>query len=91
MKRIKLILILMACLLLITTTGLAMDSTNYRLNWYTPLTSGGGGPLVSTNYAMNMTVGQSVIGRSASSTYRTGLGYWPGLIENRIHIPMISR
>lgn len=91
MKRIKIILILVACLLLITTTGLAMGSTNYTLNWYTPLTGGGGGPSASTNYAMNMTVGQSVIGSAASTNYKTGLGYWTGLVDYRTMIPVVRR
>lgn len=91
MKRIKIILILVACLLLITTTGLAMGSTNYTLNWYTPLTGGGGGPSTSTNYAMNMTVGQSVIGSATSTNYKAKLGYWTALIEYKTHVPVVSR
>jgi hypothetical protein len=91
MKRIKLILILMACLLLITTTGLAMGSTNYTLNWYHPLT-GSGGPSTSTHYAINVTVGQSVTGPSTSTNYKMGLGYWAGLPgEYKTLAPVVFR
>ncbi|MBU0496255.1 MAG: hypothetical protein KKB13_30745, partial [Chloroflexi bacterium] len=54
-------------LLLLASNALAMRSTNYWLDWYTPLTGGGGGPASSTNYAVNFTVGQSAIGASAST------------------------
>ncbi|MBU1879532.1 MAG: hypothetical protein KJ734_11325 [Chloroflexi bacterium] len=78
-------------LLLLTNSALAMRSTNYWLDWYTPLTGGGGGPASSTNYAVNFTVGQSAIGASASTNYGAGLGYWYGISEYRIYLPLVLR
>ncbi len=73
MKYATLIAILVVFLLL-TGSVLAMSSTNYRLNWFTPLTGGGGGAASSTNYAANFTVGQSAIGASTGATYNACLG-----------------
>jgi hypothetical protein len=83
MKRTMIVLALLVVLLMLTTIGAAaMSSGNYRLDWFTPGTSGGGGHAISTNYAVNITVGQSVIstgGISTSTSYHAGLGYWYGM------------
>ena len=79
MKR-KAILLVIAALLLLTGSALAMSSPNYRLDWYVPLTGGGGGPSSSTNYAVNFTIGQTVINASSSTNYAAGLGYWYGVV-----------
>ena len=65
---------------------------NCRLDWFTPLTGGGGGPASSTNYAVNLTVGQSAIGASASANYEGCLGYWCGTaVEYRVYLPLVLR
>jgi len=94
MKRIALFLTL-AAFLLLAGRARAMSSDHYRLDWFVPLTGGGGGPASSTNYAVNFTVGQSVIGAS-SNTYRAYLGYWCGIAEAaavsyRIYLPLVMR
>ncbi len=90
MKR-KVILLTLAVLLLLTSSVLAMSSTNYRLDWFTPLTGGGGGASNSTNYAVNFTVGQSAIGTSSSTNYGGCLGYWCGIREYRVFLPLVLR
>ena len=72
-------------LLLWASSALAMSSLNYRLDWFTPLTGGGGGPANSAHYAANFTVGQTVVGVSASEHYGSGLGYWYGLLSDIFH------
>jgi hypothetical protein len=89
MKRAMLSL-LVVVLLLGAGGVLAMSSTNYRLDWFTPLT-GGGGPASSANYAVNLTVGQSVIGTSSSTNYAVGLGYWYGIGRYRTYLPLVVR
>ena len=88
-----LILLTLAVLLLVAGGVLAMSSANYRLDWFTPLTGGGGGPANSTNYAANFTVGQSAIGFSASDNYTAGMGFWYGITGYgitgcRIYLPL---
>ena len=79
------------CGLLLTGVTLAMSSTNYRLDWFTPLT-GSGGAASSTNYAVNFTVGQSAIGTSASTNYGGCLGYWcGGAVEYKVYLPLVLR
>jgi hypothetical protein len=79
-------------LCLLALGALAMSSANYRLDWFTPLTSGGGGAAGSTNYAVNLTVGQAVIGASSSANYVAGLGYWYGFeLQFPLYLPIVFK
>jgi hypothetical protein len=85
-------LIAALALLLLTGSALAMSSANYKLDWFTPLTGGGGGPASSANYAVNFTIGQSAIGASTSANYGVGLGYWYGAgAQLKICLPLVIR
>jgi hypothetical protein len=90
MKRTAMLLALVALLFLIGS-ALAMDSANYRLDWYVVLTGGGGGPTDSTNYAANFTVGQSAISAADSASYAVGLGYWYGVGGFKIYLPLMLK
>lgn len=91
MRRIILLLSL-AALLLLTNSALAMFSTSYHLDWFTPMTTGGGGPASSTNYAVNVSIGQTAISASGSADYVIGLGYWYGAAaQYHIYLPLILR
>ena len=77
---------------MLTSNVLAMSSPGYELEWFTPMSSGGGGESTSTSYAVNFTIGQSVIGESASTSYGSGLGYWYNLLKGlAIYLPIILR
>jgi hypothetical protein len=93
MKRSTIFLTLTAlCLCLLAASALAMSSANYRLDWFTPLTSGGGGAVGSAGYVANLTVGQTAIGSASSSSYRACLGYWCGAEESwRVYLPLITK
>jgi multisubunit Na+/H+ antiporter MnhB subunit len=91
-RRLLLLAIVVLCGLLLVGNALAMRSENYWLDWFTPLTGGGGGPVNSANYAANFTVGQSVIGAADSANYAIGLGYWYGTAGGyRIYLPLMMR
>ncbi len=77
--------------LLLSGVALAMSSANYRLDWLVPLTGGGGGPAGSANYAVNLTVGQSAIGAAQSTNYKGCLGYWCGIAQYRVYLPLVLR
>ncbi len=77
--------LLLILLLLVAGSALAMESTRYRLDWYTPLTTGGGGAASSTNYQMEFTTGQVAVTNATSTNYQVGLGYWqPRTHYNRV-------
>lgn len=91
MKRTIFVLTLVAVFVLAGGV-LAMESTNYKLPWFMPLTSGGGGETSSTNYAVNLTVGQSAIGAATSTNYAACLGYWcDGEVEHTVFLPLVLR
>jgi hypothetical protein len=77
--------------LLLAQIAAAMSSPNYRLDWFTPLTGGGGGPATSAGYAVNYTIGQTASNASSSASYRVGLGYWAGFGHYGIHLPLVLR
>lgn len=89
MKRIMLFLILIALLLLVSSV-LTMESTNYKLTWFTPLSSSGG-EANSATYEANFTVGQAVIGTSSSTNNESCLGYWCGIEGYRIYLPAVLK
>jgi hypothetical protein len=90
MKRLT-FLISLVILLLLASSVLAMSSDNYRLDWFTLMT-GSGGKTSSTNYAVNFTVGQTVIGATSGASYEACLGYWCGTgTEHKIYLPLILR
>jgi len=90
MRRIA-ILLTLAALLLLAGRALAMSSEHYRLDWFTPLT-GSGGAASSTNYALNFTVGQSVIGSFSGTNYSGCLGFWCGAAaQYRVYLPLVLR
>jgi len=91
-RRLLPLAIVLLCVLALAGNVLAMRSDNYWLDWFTPLTGGGGGPMGSTNYAANLTVGQSAIGAVSSANYATGLGYWYGAAGGyKIYLPLMMR
>jgi hypothetical protein len=91
MKRIA-TLLLLSTLLVSVSSALAMSSTHYRLDWFTPLTSGGGGGMASASYAANLTVGQTAIGETSSASFGTGLGFWYGMLDwFKVYLPLVLR
>lgn len=84
--------IVLLCALVLVGNALAMRSDNYWLDWFTPLTGGGGGPTNSANYAANFTVGQTARGAAYSTNYAIGLGYWYGVGGGyQIYLPLVIR
>jgi hypothetical protein len=84
-------LVLGLTVLLLAQNVLAMSSANYRLDWFTPLTIAGGGLSHSVNFSANVSIGQSFIGASSNSKYRSGQGYWYGLQSKQMFLPLISK
>jgi hypothetical protein len=90
MKRTLMLLVLIG-LLLFTSQAAAMSSTHYRLDWFTPLTTGGGGTASSAHYAVNYTIGQTAPQASVSGHYQAGLGYWAGIVSYRLYLPLVLK
>ena len=92
MRRMATLLALVSILVLVSgSLALAMSSTNYRLDWYVVLTGGGGGSTDSTNYGASFTIGQTARESSSSTNYEVGLGYWYGVGERRVLLPLVLR
>lgn len=95
MRRLRVAFMLWLAAGLLLVIGVqAMSSANYRIDWFTPLTSGGGGPASSAHYAANLTIGQTVVGQADSANYQAGLGYWYGMEPGtgwHVYLPVIVR
>jgi len=86
------LLILLALLLLtlaLPSSGLAMQSSAYHLDWFTPMT-GTGGASSSANYSLNFTVGQTASGPASSPNYAATLGYWQN-IDRWLFLPIVVK
>jgi hypothetical protein len=91
-RRLLPLTIVLLYALVLAGNALAMRSDNYWLDWFTPLTGGGGGPANSDNYAVNFTIGQSAIGAANSTNYKAGLGYWYGAAGGyEIYLPLVMK
>ena len=94
-RRAILLLIGLLCGLVLAGGALAQISTNYGLRWH--VIGNGGGPMASTHYAANTTLGQPSIGPATSPNYRLGVGYWYGMVEavaplaKQIYLPIIMK
>jgi hypothetical protein len=90
------ILLLLAALgllgaLITTSSAFAMNSPNYRLDWFVPL-SGTAGNAESANYAVQYTVGQTVVGNITNTNNWISLGFWPGITGGQtVYMPIILR
>ncbi len=89
MKR-KAILLTLLLALVLTTATQAMSSANYRLDWLIPLTSGGGGKANSTHYSCDYSVGQVVVGESASTNYAAKMGFWQ-VFMHYLRLPLVIK
>jgi len=91
-RTITTLAVTLLCILLTAGVVWAMTSTNYRLDWFTPLNSSGGGVASSTNYSANFSVGQTAIGTSSSTNYGGCLGYWcRAATEYKIYLPLMLK
>jgi hypothetical protein len=91
MKRFAMLLAMMLMLWLAARAS-AMNSTHYRLDWFTPLTTAGGGSTTSTHYAANFSIGQTVAGSASSSHYQATLGYWVyAETEHYVFLPLVLK
>lgn len=61
-----------------SASAAALSSSAFALPWYS-LNAGGAMGSSSASYKMSQSVGQSVAGRAASSSYNLGIGFWYGV------------
>lgn len=88
--KMKIVLVSVLAALLLASSALAL-SVAYSLDWFVPLTGGGGGPTSSTHYEANLTVGQTAIGASTSTNYKASLGYWYGIPAYNFYLPLVLK
>lgn len=82
-------LVLVACLALAVPV-LAQVSANFDLSWH--VIAGGGGKMAGTQYTLQGTTGQPVIGPAAGSGHTLCSGFWCGAgAEYRVYLPLVVR
>jgi hypothetical protein len=69
---------------------LAQVSANYDLSWH--VIGGGGGRMAGTQYTLQGTTGQPVMGPAAGSGHTLCSGFWCGVgAEYRVYLPLVLR
>ncbi len=91
-RRSLIVVVALFCTLVLVSGSLVLSSTQYRLDWFTPLTTGGGGSADSDQYWINLTIGQAARGTSSSANYYICLGYWCGTwLDYPVYLPLVLR
>ncbi len=80
--------LIVIALLLLTNTVLAGGGGLYISRY---VIGGGGGHSVAGHYIMDTTVGQAVVGRSNTISYELCAGFWCGMSEYKVYLPVIMR
>ena len=90
MKRILIILLVLAPLMTIASLLLAQTGGDYDLTWSTVY--GGGGASTGGGYTLNGTPGQPDAGWLNGGTYTLSGGFWFGTAANRyIYLPLVLK
>ncbi|MBN2007206.1 MAG: hypothetical protein JXA21_27900 [Anaerolineae bacterium] len=80
---------LLAALFLANIAG-AQSSASYDFSWH--VLAGGGERAASTNYAMDGTLGQAVVGLSDGALYGMSSGYWQNWPDTHVvFLPLILK
>ena len=93
MKRLTLVLVLAALLLLAGIAG-AQVSPGHDLSWH--VVAGGGSAMASADHQVRSTLGQVAIGPAASpGGHAIGAGYWYGIRREaegyKIYLPLVVK
>jgi len=83
----KAILVVVA-LLLLTGTVLAGGGGPYISRY---VIGGGGGHSAMGHYVIDATVGQAVVGTFSTAPYELCAGFWCGMGEYKVYLPVIMR
>lgn len=90
MKKMKILALSLAVLLLILGIGVssAVLTATYDIDWW--VFSGGGAPSSVGNVTLDGSLGQSIIGNSSSANYELDAGYWlRGVYE--VFLPLVLK
>ena len=89
--RTRLIPVVMLAAASLTLVGVrALETSTYTIPWYN---IDGGGVTFATGgaYRLGGTVGQPDVGVAAGGQYTLRGGFWQGLDEHRLFIPLVGR
>jgi hypothetical protein len=92
LRKAKGLAMVFPALLLAAYAALAQTGGGYDLSWN--VIAGGGGPISSTSYAINATIGQAAVGRVGNSTFELCSGFWCGAalaVEYKIYLPVVLK
>ena len=92
MKKIGLLLIVLALLTVATVTAYAQIGNGYNLTWWT-IDSGGSQNIGSGSYALSATIGQPDAGKASGGNYELVGGFWSGAppLGYKNYLPTIVR
>lgn len=90
--RAKIIILICVLMILLLLAGSALAANGYAIT--RSVIGGGGGGAPSGVYALNVTIGQAVVGQVGNGTYTLCTGFWCGLVAEsayRLHLPLVLR
>jgi hypothetical protein len=81
-------ILVVVALLLLTGTVLAGGGGPYISRY---VIGGGGGHSAAGHYVMDATVGQAVLGTFSYTPYELCAGFWCGMGEYKVYLPVVLR
>lgn len=84
------LLALIALMLLILPTAAANQETEYQLDWWT-VDNGGATLATEGDYRLSGTIGQAEAGTLTTESYRLLGGFWSGVFEYAVFLPLVLR
>lgn len=93
MMKAKMLIPIILVLLILAGIARAAPAPGLEISRY--VVAGGGGRLEQSSYALDFTVGQSVVGTASQTPYELCAGFWctPGgePIDHEIFLPLVMR
>ena len=90
-KIIAALLVTVLAVALVGSVVSAQTGDGFDLSWNVMGGGGAGGPLTGDGFSLRSTIGQTAIGMFSDSTYWVGNGYWYGVGQYRVYLPLVMR
>ena len=89
MKCLRGFLLLLIVVILLSVSGVVLAANGYEIDRW--VIGGGGGHVEGGDYVLNATVGQAVVGDITSDPYELCAGFWCGMSEYKVYLPLVAR
>ena len=88
-KNIVVLLAMAVAVVLVGSAVFAQTGDGFDLSWNVMGGGGAEGPLTGSGFSLRGTIGQTAVGTFSDATYQIGNGYWYGVGQHHIYLPLV--